>query len=147
MTDSIEKQIVLRATPARVWRALSDAREFSAWFGVAMRDDFVAGQPAHGDMTYQGRDITMQIHVERMEPERLFAFRWHPYALEPGVDYDSEPTTLVELRLEPVAEGTRLTIVESGFDGIPAARRAKAFDMNTRGWSAQADNIARHVHG
>ena len=87
----------------------------------------------------------MEISVERLEPERLLSYRWHPYAIEPGVDYSSEPTTLVEFQLDEVAEGTRLTLTESGFDRIPLSRRAEAFRMNDGGWAEQMKNIARHV--
>jgi uncharacterized protein YndB with AHSA1/START domain len=145
-SDSIHKQITLRATPARVWRALSDAREFSAWFGAEMRGEFVPGQLARGAVAFKGQELAMELLIERLEPERLMAFRWHPFAIDPSVDYSHEPMTLVEIRLEPAPEGTRLTITESGFDQIPAARRAQAFEMNTGGWNQQAENIARHVH-
>jgi uncharacterized protein YndB with AHSA1/START domain len=145
-TDRIEKQIVLRAKPARVWRALSDAREFGTWFGATFEGDFAPGKEARGKITYQGQELTVVFMVERMEPERLLAFRWHPYAIDPAVDYSSEPMTLVELVLTPVPEGTRLTVTETGFDQIPIARRAQAFEMNTGGWAHQLENIARHVH-
>jgi uncharacterized protein YndB with AHSA1/START domain len=145
-TDRIEKQIVLKATPARVWRALSNAREFGSWFGAEFEDDFAPGKEARGKVTYQGKQLTMTFVVERMEPERLLAFRWHPFAIDPTVDYSHEPTTRVELVLTPVPEGTRLTVTESGFDHIPIARRAKAFEMNSHGWAHQLENIARHVH-
>jgi uncharacterized protein YndB with AHSA1/START domain len=145
-TDRIEKQIVLKAAPARVWRALSNAREFGTWFGAEFQDDFAPGKDAHGKIKYQGKELTVTFAVERMEPERLLAFRWHPYAIDPAVDYSSEPMTLVELVLAAVPEGTRLTVTETGFDKIPIARRAKAFEMNSGGWAAQLDNIARHVH-
>jgi uncharacterized protein YndB with AHSA1/START domain len=145
-TDSIQKQIVLRATPARVWRALSNAREFGTWFGAELRDDFVPGAAAHGTVKFQGQELTITFQIERMEPERLLAFRWHPFAIDPKVDYAGEPTTLVELALAPAPEGTLLTVTESGFDQIPLARRAKAFEMNSGGWAQQLENIARHVH-
>jgi len=145
-TDSIKKQIVLRAAPARVWRAISNAREFSTWFGVELRDDFVPGAAIVGKVSYQGKEVSFTFHIERMEPERVMAFRWHPFAIDPDVDYSSEPTTLVELTLAPAAEGTLLTVTETGFDKIPAARRAKAFAMNDAGWAEQMERIARHVH-
>lgn len=144
-TDRIEKQRVLRAPPARVWRAISNARELSTWFGVALSDDFVPGATIRGTVAYEGKDVTFTIQIERMEPERLLAFRWHPFAVDPAVDYAREPTTLVELALAPVPEGTLLTVTESGFDQIPLARRAKAFEMNDHGWAEQIQNIARHV--
>jgi uncharacterized protein YndB with AHSA1/START domain len=145
-TDRIEKQIVLRATPARVWRALSSAREFGTWFGAEFTDDFAPGKEARGKVKYQGVELTMTFVIERMEPERLLSFRWHPFAIDPAVDYSGEPMTLVELVLTPVPEGTRLEVTESGFDQVPIARRARAFEMNSGGWTQQMENIARHVH-
>jgi len=144
-TDSIKKQTVLRASPARVWRAISQAREFSAWFGAEVRDDFAPGATVHGKVTYQGKEMTFTMQIERMEPERLLSFRWHPFAVDPTVDYTHEPTTLVELTLAPAPEGTLLTVTETGFDKIPIARRAKAFEMNDGGWAAQMENIAKYV--
>ena len=145
-TDRIEKQIVLRATPARVWRALSNAREFGSWFGAEFDEDFAPGKEARGKVKFQGKELAMTFVVERMEPERLLAFRWHPFAIDPTVDYSGEPMTRVELVLTAVPEGTRLTVTETGFDAIPLARRAKAFEMNSHGWAQQMENIARHVH-
>jgi uncharacterized protein YndB with AHSA1/START domain len=145
-TDRIEKQIFLHAKRSRVWRAVADAREFGAWFRVAIDGAFVEGETARGRITHPGYEhLTMEMQIERVEPERYFAFRWHPYAVDPKVDYASEPTTLVEFRLDEEGEGTRLTIVESGFDRIPLARRAEAFRMNEGGWAAQAENLERHV--
>jgi uncharacterized protein YndB with AHSA1/START domain len=144
-TDTITKEIRLRATPARVWRALSNAREFGAWFGARLDDELAPGKTARGKIAFKGTELTIEFHVERMEPERLLAFRWHPYAIDPTVDYTAEPTTLIELRLEPVEDGTLLRVTESGFDRIPLARRAKAFEMNGNGWAQQLENIARHV--
>jgi uncharacterized protein YndB with AHSA1/START domain len=145
-TDGIKKQIVLRAAPARVWRAVSNAHEFGTWFGVELRDDFVPGAAVRGTIRYQGKELPVTFHIESMEAERLLAFRWHPYAIDPAIDYSSEPMTLVELTIAPASEGTLLTVTETGFDQIPIARRAKAFEMNSGGWAAQLDNIARHVH-
>lgn len=145
-TDRIEKDIVLRAPRSRVWRALTAAEEFGAWFGVKLEGGFSPGARLEGRITIpEYEHVTMDITIEQMDPERLFSYRWHPYAVVPGVDYSSEPTTLVEFRLEEVAGGTRLTVVESGFDRIPLARRAEAFRMNDQGWAAQLKNIERHV--
>lgn len=147
-TDRIEKEVVLRAPRSRVWRAISDAKEFGAWFGAAFDGPFVAGEAVTGTIVGHGHDgFPIRFEVERVEPETALAFRWHPYAIDPEVDYSGEPTTLVELALEDVAEGTRLTIVESGFDAIPASRRAKAFEMNDGGWSYQIGAVARYVDG
>jgi uncharacterized protein YndB with AHSA1/START domain len=145
-TDRIEKRILIRAPRARVWRALSDAREFGAWFRVALEGPFAEGATVRGRITYPGYEhVTMEMQIQRMDPERLFSYRWHPYAVTPGVDYSAEPTTLVEFRLEDAPGGTSLTIVESGFDRLPPGRRDEAFRMNEGGWGEQIENVARHV--
>ena len=145
-TDRIEKKILLRATRARVWRAIADSQEFGRWFLVKFDGPFVAGQTLRGHITHPGYEhVAMEVQIDRIEPERYFSYRWHPYAVEAGVDYSVEPTTLVEFRLEEAADGTLLTIVESGFDRIPAARRDQAWRMNDSGWAQQTENIARHV--
>jgi uncharacterized protein YndB with AHSA1/START domain len=146
VTDRIEKQVVLRAPRPRVWQALTDARQFGQWFGVDLAGTFAPGQRLRGRITHKDYShVTMEITVEHVEPERLVSWRWHPYAVDPAVDYSGEPTTLVEFRLEEVAGGTRLTVVESGFDRIPVGRRAEAYRMNEGGWTAQVQNIARYV--
>jgi uncharacterized protein YndB with AHSA1/START domain len=145
-TDRIEKQIDLKAPPARIWRALTDHVEFGTWFGVKMESPFVVGQIARGRITHPGYDhLTMEVIVKAMEPEKRFVFTWHPYAIDPTVDYSKETPTTVEFTLEPMPMGTRLRIVESGFDAIPAARRAEAFRMNDGGWTQQVKNIEKHV--
>jgi uncharacterized protein YndB with AHSA1/START domain len=144
--DRIEKQIVLKAPRSRVWRALTDAREFSAWFRVNLEGEFRPGQRIAGPVTYPGYEyITMEAWVERMEPETLFSFRWHPFAIERGVDYSNEHTTTVEFRLEEVPGGTRLTVIEAGFQKLPVARRSPAHEANASGWDEQLRNIERHV--
>ena len=143
--DRIEKQVMLNAPRSRVWRALTDVEQFNTWFGVELRQPFVAGREIDGRITMKGNEHRMTIWIETMEPERVFSFRWHPYAIEPDVDYSAEPTTLVTFTLEETADGIRLTIVESGFDAIPASRRAQAFEMNDRGWTGQAEKIRRYV--
>jgi uncharacterized protein YndB with AHSA1/START domain len=146
VTDRIEKQVMLRAPRSRVWRALTDANEFGTWFGVKLQSPFKEGATVRGQITHPGYEhLTMDVVVERIEPERYFAYRWHPYAVDPNADYSKEPTTLVEFRLEETRDGTALTIVESGFDRIPLARRAEAFRMNEGGWTEQARNIERYV--
>jgi uncharacterized protein YndB with AHSA1/START domain len=145
-TDRIEKTILLRAPRARVWRAIADAQEFGKWFGVDLAGSFAPGNRIRGKITSKGYEhLTMEITIEEIEPERLLSFRWHPYAIEPGIDYSAEPTTLVVFTLEEVPGGTQLTLVESGFDGIPLARRAEAFRMNEQGWAAQMKSIERYV--
>lgn len=144
--DRIEKEIHLKAPRARVWRALSNADEFGQWFRVKLDGGFAEGATIRGKILHPGYEhMTMELLVEKMEVERLFSYRWHPYAIDPKVDYSNEPTTLVEFRLEDSDGGTRLTVVESGFDRIPAERRAEAFRMNEGGWTAQLTNIERHV--
>jgi uncharacterized protein YndB with AHSA1/START domain len=147
-TDRIEKQVLLRAPRSRVWRALTDAEQFGTWFRAKLETGFAVGQRAVGKITYPGYEhLSFEAVVERMEAEHLFAFRWHPYAIDPKVDYSNEPMTLVEFRLEEVEGGTLLTVVESGFDRLPAARRDEAFRMNNQGWMGQTENIRRHVEG
>ena len=143
-TDRIEKTVIIKAPRTRVWRAIADAQQFGEWFRVKLDGQFMAGATISGTITYPGYEgLRMEIVIERIEPERLFSYRWHPG--DPRTDYSRDPTTLVEFMLEEVADGTRLTIVESGFDRIPLARRAEAFRMNEGGWSEQIQNIERHV--
>jgi len=157
VTDRIEKQILLHASRARVWKALTDAREFGEWFGVRFDGPFVAGAPLRGVVVptqadaevakmqkpYEGK--AFDITVDRIEPERLFSFRWHPYAVEPGIDYSKEATTLVVFTLEEQPGGIHLTVSESGFDQIPLDRRAKAFAANEGGWEKQMTLIEKHL--
>jgi uncharacterized protein YndB with AHSA1/START domain len=147
MTDRIEKQILIRAPRSRVWRAISDKTEFGTWFGVNFpAGAFVAGKNVTGKITNKGYDhLTMNIEVVEVTPETRLSYRWHPYAIDPNVDYSAEPSTLVTFTLDEVPEGTRLTVVESGFDQIPLHRRAEAFRSNEGGWAAQVKNIERHV--
>jgi uncharacterized protein YndB with AHSA1/START domain len=145
-SDRIEKLVDLDAPRSRVWRALTDYTQFNQWFGVSLTAPFTAGTAVSGKLTIRNYDhLTLTIWIESMEPERFFSFRWHPYAVEDGVDYSAEPTTLVTFTLEDAGAGTRLTIVESGFDAIPESRRAKAFSMNERGWNGQAENIRKFL--
>jgi uncharacterized protein YndB with AHSA1/START domain len=146
-TDRIEKEIVIRAPRARVWRALTDAREFGSWFGADLEgSSFAAGATVRGRITSPGYEhIELEMVVERMDPERLLSWRWHPYAIDAKADYSTEPATLVVLELRDAPEGTLLKVVESGFDAIPASRRAEAWRMNDRGWAGQLKNIDRYV--
>jgi uncharacterized protein YndB with AHSA1/START domain len=146
MADRIEKRIELKAPVARVWRALTDYREFGEWFRVKIEGPFVPGEVSRGHITYPGYEhLQWEAVVKAMEPERLFSFTWHPYAVDPKMDYSAEPQTLVEFRLEKTAQGTLLLVTESGFDRIPAGRRAEAFLRNDGGWAEQMKNIERHV--
>jgi uncharacterized protein YndB with AHSA1/START domain len=147
-TDRIEKQVTLDAPRSRVWRALTEVEQFNSWFGVSLVTPFTPGAEVSGQIKMRGYDhVTMTIWIETMEPDRFFSFRWHPYAIEAGVDYSAEPTTLVSFTLEDAGTGTQLTIVESGFDAIPESRRAKAFTMNSNGWNGQAENIRKFIDG
>jgi len=156
-TDRIEKRIVLKAPLERVWRAVSDARQFGSWFGVAFDGEFVPGRRMIGRCTpttvdaevakeqerYAG--VAFEITVERIEPMRLFAYRWHPFAIDPNIDYSTEPTTLVTFELAEIAGGTELTIVETGFDSIPLGRRTDAFEANEEGWAAQLELVTKYL--
>lgn len=146
-TDRIEKSIVLRAPKSRVWRAITTAGEFGSWFGAKLEGEFAPGARVSGRITIPGYEhVVLEMTIEQIDPERLFSYRWHPYAIEPNVDYSKEPATLVEFRLEEApGGGTKLTVTESGFDRIPAERRAEAFRMNDQGWAGQIKNIERHV--
>lgn len=144
--NKIEKRVELKAPVSRVWRALTDFREFGEWFRVNLEGHFIPGQVARGHIAYPGYEhLIFECTVQQMEPERLFSFTWHPYAIDPNTDYSSEPPTLVEFRLEATATGTLLTVTESGFENIPAHRRLEAFRMNDGGWTEQMKNIERHV--
>lgn len=145
-TDRIEKRVVLRAPRSRVWRAISDAKEFGTWFRMNLDGPFAQGRTVRANVTIPGHEhMKVEMQVERIEPERYFSYRWHPYPNDPKLDYSTEPTTLVEFTLEDVEGGTALTIVESGFDRIPFARRAEAFRMNDGGWTGQIKNLAAYV--
>jgi uncharacterized protein YndB with AHSA1/START domain len=147
-TDRIEKTIELKAAPARVWKALSDSKEFSTWFQMAIDGPFEAGRTLAATITSAGKYEGFQfpMRIERVEPETYLSYRWHPYPMG-SADYANEPMTLVEFRIETISGGTRLHLVESGFDAIPAARRGEAFRMNDGGWTEQMKRVARHVGG
>jgi uncharacterized protein YndB with AHSA1/START domain len=146
-TDRIERKVLIKAARARVWRALSNAPEFGDWFGVDFKGKtFAAGKHVQGKITYPGYEhLTMDVLIERVVPEKLLSWRWHPAAIDPKVDYSQEPTTLVEFELKDADGGTLLTVVESGLDKIPLARRADVFRMNSSGWDQQMENAKKHV--
>jgi uncharacterized protein YndB with AHSA1/START domain len=156
-TDRIEKTILLRAPLKRVWRALSDSTEFGTWFGMRFNAPFTPGatmtavivpttvNPEVAEMQKPYEGISFEINIEQIQPERLFSFRWHPGAVEPGFDYSSEPTTLVVFTLRKVPDGVQLTVTESGFDQIPLARRAKAFSANEGGWTLMIKLIEEYL--
>ena len=158
-TDRIEKRVQLRAPLDRVWRAISEAEEFGRWFGVRFDGPFVAGTSVTASITgttvddevakrqepHAGVKSTWQ--VVAVEPQQRFAYRWHPFAVDPDTDYDREPTTLVEFTLSETPDGVLLTITESGFDAIPEARRSASFEANAEGWAIQADLVRRYAEG
>ncbi|HEX4494467.1 MAG TPA: SRPBCC family protein [Thermoanaerobaculia bacterium] len=147
-SDRIEKNVLLQAPRSRVWRALTNAEEFSSWFGVKLENGFVVGEHTTGNITNRGYEhIKFDALVERIEPEEVFAFRWHPYPIDAEFDAAKEQRTLVEFRLAEEEGGTRLSVIESGFDRISAERRDLVFSMNSRGWASQMENIKRHVSG
>ncbi len=145
--DRIDRQILINAPRSRVWRALSNAEEFGKWFGVALQGkSFVAGQATQGQITYPGYEhVVFDVTIERMDPENMIAWRWHPYAVDPAIDYSKETATLVEIKLKDAEGGTLVQVVESGFDQVPVVRRLEAYRMNSGGWEAQMDNIKKHV--
>lgn len=145
-TDRIEKVVALRAPRSRAWRAIANAEEFGKWFGMKLDGAFAEGGVIQGRVTHPGYEhVVVEMLIERIDPERYFSYRWHPNAIDDSVDYSAEPTTLVEFVLEEADGGTSVTIIESGFDRIPSARRGEAFRMNDRGWSGQIKNLAQHV--
>ena len=146
MNNQIEKRIELNAPLSRVWRALTDHREFGEWFRVKLESPFVPGQVARGQILYPGYEhVKWEAVIKEMQPEKLFSFTWHPYAVDPKTDYSGETPTLVEFRLQPSGQGTLLVITESGFDKIPPHRQIEALRMNDGGWAEQIRNIERHV--
>jgi uncharacterized protein YndB with AHSA1/START domain len=145
-TDSIEKRAILAAPLARVWRAISDSREFGAWFRMDFDGEFREGARVRGRITYPGYEhLSGELLIERIAPPTYLSYRWHPHAVDPTRDYSHEPMTLVELELKEVPGGTELTIRESGFDAIPAGRGLEALRMNSGGWDAQLENVSQHV--
>jgi uncharacterized protein YndB with AHSA1/START domain len=141
-TDRITKQIDLAAPVANVWRALTDATRFAAWFKVELDGPFVPGTTVHGRLPNGWK---IEFRIERMEPEHFFSYRWHPYPVDQTLDYSTEAPTLVEMKLEKTAAGTTLTIIESGFDKVSLARRAEASRMNSRGWEGKIKDLAAYV--
>jgi uncharacterized protein YndB with AHSA1/START domain len=144
--DRLEKKIAISAPVARVWRALTDSREFGEWFQVSLEGAFVEGKTVGGQLTFPGYEhVRMEVHVKSIRPETYFAYTWHPYSVDPKVDYTKETPTLVEFRLEPAQNGSLLIVTESGFDKIPNDRQAQAFRMNTQGWEQQLKSIEAYV--
>lgn len=156
-TDRIEKTVLLRAPQEKVWAAIGDAHTFGKWFGMEFDGAFAPGKRVGGTIVptivdpevarmqepYRGHPA--EFFIERIDPPRCFSFRWHPFALDKSIDYSKEPMTLVTFELESVADGTRVRIVESGFDGIPLARRADAFEANEEGWTLMVSMLEKFV--
>jgi uncharacterized protein YndB with AHSA1/START domain len=144
--NRIEKKIELKAPVSRVWRALTDYREFGEWFRVKLDGPFVPGKTSTGHITWPGYEhLKWEAVVQDMEPEQYFSYTWHPYAVDPNVDYSTETPTLVEFRLEKTATGTLLMVTESGFEDVPSERRLEAFRKNEGGWEQQMKNIDTYV--
>jgi uncharacterized protein YndB with AHSA1/START domain len=145
-TDRVEKHIELKAPVSRVWQALTDHHQFGEWFGVKLETPFAAGQQSQGQITFPGYEhLKLELVVQKVEPERLFSYTWHPYAMDPKVDYSLEAPTLVEFTLEPTAGGTLLRVSESGFDKLPSHRRMEAFRKNGEGWAQQMTRIEAYL--
>ncbi|MEO7111568.1 MAG: SRPBCC family protein [Polyangiaceae bacterium] len=143
--NRIEKQIQLKAPRSRVWRAITNAKEFGTWFEVKLDGELAAGQPIEGTVIFKNEPMTFKMTVDRIEPEHLFSFRWIPFGIDKTVDYSSEEPTLVEFTLEEKDGGTLLKVVESGFDHVALNRRAKAFEMNSMGWGIQMTRIEKYL--
>jgi uncharacterized protein YndB with AHSA1/START domain len=144
--DRIEKQITIAAPVSRVWRALTDHHQFGQWFRVKLDDPFIPGNVSTGFITWPGYEhLKWEAVVQKIEPERYFSFTSHPFSIDPNRDYSAETPTLVEFTLEPSNSSTLLTVVESGFENIPAERRAEAFLRNNTGWTQQMENIRTYV--
>ncbi len=145
-TDRIERTIELKAPVSKVWQALTDYKKFGQWFLVNLESPFVEGEDTRGNITHPGYEhVTMSVKVHKIEPQSLFSYYWHPYAVDPQKDYSDEPPTLVEFRLKAIDGGTLLSVSESGFDALPASRRDEAFRMNDGGWAQQMVNIQNFV--
>jgi len=145
-TDSIRKEMLLLAPRARVWRALSDAGEFATWFKMKLDGPFEVGRTVHGRFEIPKYEhLSFEMKVERIDPQDVFSYRWHPYAMDPDVDYSKEPMTLVQFELVDAPDGTLLTLTESGFDKIPASHREEAFRMNEGGWGSKVVDLKRYV--
>lgn len=144
--DRIEKSAEFRAPVSRVWRAITDHNEFGAWFRVRLAEPFKVGEESHGPILYPGYEhLTWRAMIQQIDPEQFFAFTWHPYAVDPKVDYSEETPTLVEFRLEPTAAGTRVTLTESGFSDLPDERRSEAYARNNDGWTQQIKNLEEYL--
>lgn len=146
MNNRIEKSIELKAPISRVWTALTDHQQFGTWFRVKIESPFKAGEISHGHITYPGYEqVKWEAFIQKIEPEHYFSYTWHPYAIDPKQDYSTEPSTLVEFKLEKIPSGTLLVVTETGFEKIPEYRRAEAFRMNDGGWAEQIKNIEKYV--
>jgi uncharacterized protein YndB with AHSA1/START domain len=155
--DHIEKSIVLNCALERVWCAISEARQFSAWMGLSDHGDFVPGTLFTAKMAptkfndefaklqepFDGLQVKMTI--DQIQRPRLFSFRFHPFAVDPDADYSREPMNLVTFELQEVPDGTMVTITETGFDRIPLERRAMAYEVNDRGWALATKALENYL--
>lgn len=145
MGNSIERQIAIKAPVAKVWKALTDAKQFGQWFKVDLHSDFVAGKTTKGQNTSKGFEMAMEFHVKEISPQTYFSYAWTPFPMDQKFDYSKEQPTLVEFFLEESKDGTLLKVKESGFNKITASRRAEAFKMHSGGWEAQLKNIEKFL--
>lgn len=146
MTEYIERSIDIAPPISRVWAALTDHIQFGEWFGASIDTPFRPGEVSRGTISCMpGKTVPWEATVTAIEPQTRFAYTWHPFAVDPEIDYAVETPTLVEFTLKPIDTGTRLVVRESGFQGVPTSRRSEAFRMNTEGWKIQIGNIARYA--
>ena len=143
--NSIERQIEIKAPVAKVWKALTDSRQFGQWFKVDLHSEFVAGKTTKGKNTSKGFEMEMVFHVKEIKPQSYFSYSWIPFPMDQSFDYSQEEPTLAEFFLEQTTYGTLLKVKESGFNQITASRRAEAYKMHSGGWEAQLKNIEKFV--
>jgi len=144
--NRIERSVDLKSAPSKVWKALTDHKQFDQWFSIRLNGPFAVGTTVAGNLTFEGMEhVSVEFTVTALEPESRFAYKWHPGAIDPSIDYSKEPETLVEFTLMPQGSGTKLTVVETGFEKIPGGRRLEAFRMNTEGWVGQLEALVNYV--
>jgi uncharacterized protein YndB with AHSA1/START domain len=142
----IDRSIEIQAPVERVWRALTDANELSAWFQVTIEGALAQGSevwmtsvhPAHAGQRFR-------VRIVDMSPPTRLVWKWHPGEVDPRVDYSREPQTTVTFTLERSARGTRLNVAEDGFDEISLTRRAKVHADNTQGWAEVVVWLQKYV--
>jgi uncharacterized protein YndB with AHSA1/START domain len=144
--STVERSTLVRAPRSCVWQALTNIQEFSKWFGVEAEGEFAPGARMRMISTHESyKGVEFFVDVVKMDAPEIFSWRWHPGAKQPGEDNSSEPMTLVEFRLTEVEGGTLVTVVESGFDRLSLARRARVFEDNSKGWQFQLASLTRYA--